>query len=100
VVYPELRRITRQHLGRPASDGTFESAALANEAYLKLTRLRGLHCESRAHFFALCAQMIRHILVDHARNRGSAKRGGDVVKVSLDDDPLARITSVWPTTHV
>src|SRR5215469_2019413 len=85
VVYPELRRIARQHLGRPAWDGTLESAALANEAYLKLTRLRGLRCESRVHFFALCSQMIRRILVDHARNRGSAKRGGDVLKVPLDE---------------
>ena len=47
VVYPELRRIARRQLGHPASDRTFESAALANEAYLKLTRLRGLRCESR-----------------------------------------------------
>ena len=85
VVYPELRRIARRQLGHPASDRTFESAALANEAYLKLTRLRGLRCESRVHFFALCAQMIRHILVDHARNRGSAKRGGNAVKVPLDE---------------
>ena len=85
VVYPELRRIARRQLGHPASDRTFESAALANEAYLKLTRLRGLRCESRVHFFALCAQMIRRILVDHARNRGSAKRGGNAVKVPLDE---------------
>jgi RNA polymerase sigma-70 factor (ECF subfamily) len=85
VVYPELRRIARQHLGRVSPGHTLESAALANEAYLKLIRIRGLHCEHRAHFFALCAQMIRRILVDHARGRRSAKRGGDAVHVPLDE---------------
>jgi RNA polymerase sigma factor (TIGR02999 family) len=85
VVYPELRRIARQHLGRVSPGHTLESAALANEAYLKLIRVKGLHCEHRAHFFALCAQMIRRILVDHARGHRSAKRGGDAVHVPLDE---------------
>ena len=62
MVYPELRRIARQHLARRAPDHTLQSAALANEAYLKLIRLRGIRCENRAHFFALCAQIIRRIL--------------------------------------
>jgi RNA polymerase sigma-70 factor (ECF subfamily) len=84
VVYPELRRIARQHLGRRPPGHTLESAALANEAYLKLVRAHGIHCENRAHFFALCAQMIRRILVDHARRYGYAKRGGDAVRVTLD----------------
>src|SRR6266849_1800587 len=85
AVYPELRRIARQQLRRRAPDHTLQSAALANEAYLKLIRARGIQCESRVHFFALCAQMIRRILVDHARNRGYAKRGGDAVQVPLDE---------------
>jgi RNA polymerase sigma-70 factor (ECF subfamily) len=85
VVYPELRRIARQHLGRGAPDQTLQSAALANEAYIKLLRARGIRCETRVHFFALCAQIIRRILVDHARNRGYAKRGGYIVHVSLDE---------------
>lgn len=85
AVYPELRRIARQYLGRRAPDHTLQSAALANEAYLKLIRLRGLKCESRVSFFALCAQIIRRILVDHARNRRYAKRGGDAVRVPLDE---------------
>jgi RNA polymerase sigma-70 factor, ECF subfamily len=84
-VYPELRRIARQHLRRCSPGETLESAALANEAYLKLIRARGIHCESRAHFFALCAKAIRLILVDHARNRRYAKRGGGVVQVPLDE---------------
>ncbi|SPF54715.1 RNA polymerase, sigma-24 subunit, ECF subfamily [Candidatus Sulfopaludibacter sp. SbA4] len=88
-VYPELRRIARQHLRlRPAGE-TLESAALANEAYLKLVRAGGLRCENRAHFLALCSQIIRRILVDHARSRGYAKRGGDAVRVPLDDVVLA-----------
>jgi RNA polymerase sigma factor (TIGR02999 family) len=82
LVYPELRRIARLHLTRR---GTLESAALVNEAYLKLIRAQGIHCENRLHFFALCAQIIRRIIVDHARNRGYAKRGGNAVCVPLEE---------------
>ena len=85
VVYPELRRIARQHLGRRQAGHTLESAALANEAYLKLIRAGGIRCENRVHFLALCSQIIRRILVDHARGRGYAKRGGNAVRVPLDD---------------
>src|SRR5262249_36924224 len=84
ILYPELRRIARLHLARRgASDDTLESAALVNEAYLKLVRSQGIECHDRAHFFAVCAQMIRRILVDHVRNRRYAKRGGSLVQVSL-----------------
>lgn len=86
VVYPELRRIARAHLAR--RDHTLESAALVNEAYLKLIRARGIRCENRLHFFALCAQIIRRILVDHARRQRYAKRGGDVVRVPLEETLL------------
>ena len=85
IVYPELRRIARQQLGRGDPDHTLQSAALANEAYLKLIRARGIQCESRVHFFALCAQIIRRILVDYARNRRYAKRGGNATRVPLDE---------------
>ena len=85
VVYPELRRIARRHLGRRPAGHTLESAALANEAYLKLVRAGCIRCENRVHFLALCAQMMRRILVDHARARGYAKRGGNAVRVPLDD---------------
>jgi RNA polymerase sigma-70 factor, ECF subfamily len=84
-VYPEIRRIARQHLGRLAPGHTLESAAVANEAYLKLVRAGGIRCENRVHFLALCSQIIRRILVDHARGRGYAKRGGNAVRVPLDD---------------
>jgi RNA polymerase sigma-70 factor (ECF subfamily) len=85
MVYPELRRIARRHLARRFPEKTLESAALVNEAYLKLIRANGIRCESRLQFFALCAQVIRRILVDHARNRHSAKRGGGVVQIPLDE---------------
>jgi len=82
VLYPELRRIARQHLGRRPGD-SLESAALANEVYLKLIAAGTIQCESRTHFLALCAQMSRRLLVDHARRRRSAKRGGDTLQVPL-----------------
>jgi RNA polymerase sigma-70 factor (ECF subfamily) len=85
IVYPELRRIARVHLARRGSNDTLESAALVNEAYLKLVRSQGIECHNREHFFAVCAQMIRRILVDHARNRRYLKRGGSLVHVSVDD---------------
>jgi RNA polymerase sigma-70 factor, ECF subfamily len=88
-VYPELRRIARHHLDRRRPGESLESAALANETYLKLVRAGGIRCENRAHFLALCSQVIRRILVDHARKRGFAKRGGDALHVPLDEVLLA-----------
>jgi len=89
IAYPELRRVARQYLARRRPGDSLESAALANEAYLKLVRSGGIQCENKAHFLALCAQIIRRILVDHVRRRGFAKRGGKAVRVSLDDVRLA-----------
>jgi RNA polymerase sigma-70 factor, ECF subfamily len=85
LVYPELRRIARRNLERRRPGDTLESAALANEAYLKLVRAGAIRCESRAHFLALCSQIMRRILVDHARRRGFAKRGGNAARVPLDE---------------
>jgi RNA polymerase sigma-70 factor, ECF subfamily len=85
AVYPELLRIARQHLGGLRDGQSLESAALANEAYLKLIRAGSIRCENRAHFLALCSQIFRRILVDHARSRGAAKRGGRSERVPLDD---------------
>jgi RNA polymerase sigma factor (TIGR02999 family) len=89
LIYPELRRIARRHLVRCQAGHTLESAALANEAYLKLVRAGGVHCENRVHFLALCSQIIRRILVDHARTRGFAKRGGGTVQIPLDEAVIA-----------
>lgn len=85
LAYPELRRIAHQQLGRRRPGESLESAALASELYLKLVAAGAIDCESRVHFLALCAQVMRRILVDHARQRASAKRGGEVVRVPLDE---------------
>jgi RNA polymerase sigma-70 factor (ECF subfamily) len=84
-LYPEMRRIARKQLGRKAGEASLESAALANEAYLKLVRGNGIECVNRVHFLSLCAQIVRRTLVDHARMRGYAKRGGGAVMLTLND---------------
>jgi len=84
AMYPELRRIARLHLAR-RRPRTLESAALANEAYLKLIHAGALRVENRVHFLALCSQVIRRILVDHARARNNLKRGGNAARITLDD---------------
>jgi len=83
LVYDDLRLIARRHLGR-SPDTTVQSGSLAHEAYLKLVNAHGIRCNNRAHFLALCSQMIRRILVDHARKHGSAKRGHGLL-VPLDE---------------
>ena len=88
LVYPEMRRIARLHLNARRDEDSIQSVDLANEAYLKLLRSKGIHCEHRVHFFALCAQVIRRILVDHARNHLRAKRGGNMIQVPLDETLL------------
>jgi RNA polymerase sigma factor (TIGR02999 family) len=85
AVYPEMRRVARRQMRRRSPGDTLQSAALANEAYLRLIRLRGIPCENRVHFFALCAQIIRRILVDHARSARYAKRGGGSFQVPLEE---------------
>ena len=83
LVYNDLRLIARQHLGRQRSPAV-QSGTLAHEAYLKLLHARGIRCNNRAHFLALCSQMIRRILVDHARKHLAAKRG-EGLQVPLDE---------------
>ncbi len=89
-IYDDLRLIARKHLGRSPAQGV-QSGTLAHEAYLRLVHARGIRCNNRAHFFALCAQMIRRILVDHARKRGSAKRG-EGLQVPFDEALLGSRT--------
>ena len=85
MVYEDLRRIARRQLSRRTSGHILQSGTLAHEAYMKLVQSRGIRSQNRAHFFALCSQMIRRILVDHARKRRYAKRGGGQVEVPLDE---------------
>jgi RNA polymerase sigma-70 factor (ECF subfamily) len=86
LVYEDLRGIARRQLHRKSPGRILQSSGtLAHEAYLKLVQARGIRCQNRAHFFALCSQIIRRILVDYARKRRYAKRGGGQVEVSLDE---------------
>jgi RNA polymerase sigma factor (TIGR02999 family) len=89
AVYDELRRLARHHLRNERPDHTLQSAALVNEAYLRLTRQKAPQWQNRAHFFGVAAQLMRHILVDHARNRKAAKRGGGMPRLALDQEVAA-----------
>ena len=86
MVYGELRRLARRHLWRERPDHTLQSAALVNEAYLRLVRQDSPKWQNRAHFFGVAAQLMRHILVDHARGRRAGKRGGSAPRLVLDPE--------------
>jgi RNA polymerase sigma factor (TIGR02999 family) len=85
LVHAELRRIAQRQMRQERPGHTLQATALVNEAYLKLAGDQGLEWRDRAHFFAVCAQVMRHILIDHARSRGREKRGGGAIQVSLND---------------
>lgn len=85
LVYDELRRIAHRHMVRERADNTLQTTALVNEAYLRLVGVKNVPWRDRAHFFALSAQLMRRILVDHARSRARVKRGGPAQKLSLDE---------------
>ena len=85
LVYNELRRLAKAHLRRERPDHTLEGTALVHEAYLRLIDQHQVEWKSRNQFFGLAAELIRRILVDHARARVAAKRGGSSSKLYLDD---------------
>jgi RNA polymerase sigma-70 factor, ECF subfamily len=85
LVYEELRRLARGFMGKERNNHTLQTSALINEAYLKLVDQDETNWQSRAHFFAVAAQIMRHILVDHARSYGYEKRGAGAQHVGLDD---------------
>ena len=87
LVYDELRAIAQSHLRRERSVHTLQRTALVHEAFLRLVDQKSVDWQSRAQFFGLASQMMRRILVDHARRRGAAKRGSDPVRVDLDEMP-------------
>lgn len=90
LIIDDLRAIARQYFEHEDSDHTLQPTALVNELYIRLNERRTVHWESASHFFGTAAQMMRLLLVDHARARQAAKRGRDVPKVVLTDDlPLA-----------
>lgn len=85
VVYEELHRLARRYMRRESPGHTLQTSALVNEAFLRLVGQRNVHWQNRAHFFGIAAQMMRRILVDHARTRSSGKRAGGERALSLDD---------------
>ena len=89
VVYHELHRLAHQYMRRESPDHTLQTSALVNEAFLRLVDQRNVHWQNRSHFFGIAAQMMRRILVDYARNRRYAKRGGGVRELSLDETLLS-----------
>jgi RNA polymerase sigma-70 factor (ECF subfamily) len=86
LVYLQLREMADNCLRQERFDHTLEPGALVNELYLRLTDREQPDYQNRAHFFAVAARIMRQILVDHARSRGAAKRGGGVEKVPLDEE--------------
>lgn len=85
LVHSELRRIAQRQMSQERPGHTLQATALVNEAYLKLAGQQGFDWQNRAHFFAVCAQVMRHILIDHARAHARDKRGGGAIQVSLND---------------
>jgi len=85
VVYQELHRLAKRQMQRERPDHSLQTTALINEAYLRLVDLRNVHWQNRAHFFALCARLMRRILVDFARSRHYAKRGAGAQPISLNE---------------
>jgi RNA polymerase sigma factor (TIGR02999 family) len=88
LVHAELRRIARRQMSHERPGHTLQATALVNEAYLKLAGQEGFEWQNRAHFFAVSAQVMRHILIDHARAHARDKRGGGAVQVSLQEAVL------------
>jgi RNA polymerase sigma factor (TIGR02999 family) len=86
LVYEELRALAESYLQRERSDHTLQATALVHEVYVRLVRQEDVEWKNRAHFFAVAAQAIRRILVDHARGHQRLKRGGDRQRVRLEED--------------
>lgn len=91
LVHQELRRIARRHVAGWRRGQTLQTTAVVNEAYVRLVAQRGAGWQDRAHFFAVSAKAMRHILIDNARSRGYAKRGGGLGRVTFDEAAVAPI---------
>jgi RNA polymerase sigma factor (TIGR02999 family) len=87
-VFDELHRMARHHMRNERAGNTLQTTALVNEVYLRLVDVKNVDWQQRAQFFAISAQMMRRILVDAARARGSHKRGRGAVKVNVDETPV------------
>lgn len=89
IVYEELRRQAARYLRRERPGHTLQTTALIHEAYIRLIDQKNVHWQNRAHFYAIAARLMRRILVDHARSRRAAKRGGSDIKLPLEDAMIA-----------
>jgi len=89
IVYDELRRQAARYLRRERAGHTLQTTALIHEAYIRLVDQRNVQWQNRAHFFGIASQLMRRILVDHARTKKRAKRGGSDIRVSLTDVAVA-----------
>ena len=85
LVHEELCRLAHHYMRGERPSHTLQTSALVNEAYVRLVDQKGVQWENRAHFFAVAAQVMRHILIDHARTQRRLKRGGDAQQVPLDE---------------
>jgi RNA polymerase sigma factor (TIGR02999 family) len=85
LVYDELHRLARRYMSRERKGHTLQTTALINEAYVRLVDQKNVHWANRSHFFAISAQIMRRIMIDHARRHGYAKRGGGAQQVSLEE---------------
>jgi RNA polymerase sigma-70 factor, ECF subfamily len=85
LVYEELRRLAHRCMNRERPGHTLQTSALVDEAYLRLVDQKNVNWQDRAHFFGIAARLMRQVLVDYARRRGYAKRGGDARRVPLDE---------------
>ena len=88
LIYEELRKMAKRYMSQQNPGHTLQTTALIHEAYLRMVKQKEKHFENRAHFFGVAAQAMRHILVDYARTRHTAKRGGGVRPVSLEEAAL------------
>ena len=89
IVYDELRRQAARYLKHERQGHTLQTTALVHEAYVRLIDQAGVRWQNRAHFYGIAAELMRRILVDHARKRHAAKRGGDIVKLTLNEEVQA-----------
>jgi RNA polymerase sigma factor (TIGR02999 family) len=94
AVYTELRRLARLALRRERGDHTLQPTALVHEAFVRLMPQQRKAWQNREHFFAVCAQLMRQVLVDHARRHRAKKRGGGDVRLDLDAIPDAACTDM------
>jgi RNA polymerase sigma factor (TIGR02999 family) len=85
LIDEELRRLAHRYMSRERAGHTLQTTALVNEAFVRLVNRKNVNWQNRAHFFGLAAQLMRTILVDHARSHACAKRGGGAFKLELDD---------------